>query len=48
MNNPLGDFDGTAFLNAWLKVLADIVSEKENVKASVVATPKTDLEKKPA
>ena len=48
MENPLGNFDSTAFLNRFLSVLADIVSEQNDVRVSLVATPKNDEGKQPA
>lgn len=48
MENPMGDFDATQFLNNFLRVLAEIVSEQNDVKVTIVARPKTDEEKQPA
>lgn len=48
MENTLGNFDGTAFLNRFLSTMADILSEQSDVNVTIVARPKTDEEKRPA
>lgn len=48
MDNPMGDFDATAFLNRFLSTMADILSEQNDAKVSIVARPRIDEEKKPA
>lgn len=40
--------NATAFLNRFLSVMADILSEQHDAKITIVARPKTDEEKKPA